>query len=396
MAVSDIVSGACRRSARVIPRLTLELDSEWESDGPGCPAFSPYEATTEQATVSHPIAVSSGVILPKDGSFADVDFLIERISALFSEKLDAITSSLNSVKEEVASARTSFDRRIAEIEKTTQYASRTVDSLKQRIESISKDVQTQRAQINNNTASHRRVQGTLQDLGDGVRFLSAEYDSRKAEVKALEARLTQQQEEIRQKLKSLVDAELSQIRDQVGSISAGSTSGARMQRTDDRVRDFHAGTELESRTQDLAREEAEICMRSRNVILYGIPEDDEDTVSKTVRKLLPECKRADIARIGRQSTSATSNTRPRPIRVSGLTQEKKASILARRKGLKIGETEVYVGHDLTRLQQKRRKIVVPTYKALLKKGIKCSLPYDQIIKDRKVLSDDEVGKLLSA
>jgi len=64
-------------------------------------------------------------------------------------------------------------------------------------------------------------------------------------------------------------------------------------------------------------------------------------------------------RLGKQSKDATS---PRPIKICFNNSKAKAQLYRQRHKMVINGEKVYVGHDLTKTQQQKRKANVAVYK----------------------------------
>lgn len=169
--------------------------------------------------------------------------------------------------------------------------------------------------------------------------------------------------------------------------------------------------EMEQHLSTLAREEGEKLGKINNVILNGVPEDKDEQLAVVVQNLVPGLEERDIisaARINPASkksvekgtssdtdkrTATTQTQKPRLIRAV-LTTQGKQLLMQKKKEANHRSTPVYVSHDLTRKEQQRRREVVPTFVALRKQSVACSLPHDVIIRNGKPMTDAEIVAIL--
>ena len=151
---------------------------------------------------------------------------------------------------------------------------------------------------------------------------------------------------------------------------------------------------------DIIAEEVERSNRTTSVIVRGLPASWNETLSLHCSTLF-KCSTSDLLEVERLRPRATEHETPAPgpapVRVRFGNKRLKASAYKDRLGLKVNGHDVYVNTDLTRQQQTKRKAVLPKYKQLRAKKVKCSLPYDVILDDKGTpLSDNAIQGLLSA
>ena len=85
-------------------------------------------------------------------------------------------------------------------------------------------------------------------------------------------------------------------------------------------------------------------------------------------------------RLGRATSDGTPRNCPRLVKVE-LTASGKVRLWQGRRGLKHGESPIYVNNDLSFDECNYCKAVLPKYKALREAGVRCSLPRDTILQD---------------
>ena len=131
--------------------------------------------------------------------------------------------------------------------------------------------------------------------------------------------------------------------------------------------------------------------RASNFVLHGLAEGAGATDREEVLKLFPHLAEAtEIFRLGREAPSPTS--KPRPLLVKTTRPYKSEAFRAKNR---LREKSLFLNHDLTRDQQRRRRDVVATYKELRRRSVRCSLPYDLILIDGRPITDEDVAKYLS-
>lgn len=144
--------------------------------------------------------------------------------------------------------------------------------------------------------------------------------------------------------------------------------------------------------------EREIERRENNVILSGVPESVTD-IPQLLVDAAPELRNEIRShhRLGRPSdpAAATSGARPRLVKVE-LSPRGKARLWQERRNVKHADSPIYVNNDLSFQERARRKAVLPTYKALLAAGVRCSLPRDTILKDGTPISEDAIKRATQA
>ena len=144
----------------------------------------------------------------------------------------------------------------------------------------------------------------------------------------------------------------------------------------------------------ITREEVELEIRRNNVVLSGISEMNDVSCESLVRNVLPDgVKLLDAQRLGSLADNITTSSSRRPRRILvRLTGSGKTTVLQQRMSLKYGSTctPVYVNHDLTRREQETRRKIVPVYKKLRSKGVRCSLPPDKILLNGNEMSQQDI------
>ena len=133
----------------------------------------------------------------------------------------------------------------------------------------------------------------------------------------------------------------------------------------------------------IVRSEKEVEARQHNVVHSGVPEEMElDEVTSLLLRTIPglEGEVRNARRLGRATSDGTPRNRPRLVKVE-LTASGKVRLWHGRRGLKHGESPIYVNNDLSFDERKNRKAVLPKYKALRAAGVRCSLPRDTILQD---------------
>ena len=117
-----------------------------------------------------------------------------------------------------------------------------------------------------------------------------------------------------------------------------------------------------------------------NLVLSGIVEDAQ-AVENTKAVVLHTCKEVlgvdveednilEVARLGRTTRESTKFS-PRPILVKTRSKHIKTKIMAARKNGKLKNTRIFLNDDLTREEQQRRKQMVPIFRDLRSKGVRC-------------------------
>ena len=128
------------------------------------------------------------------------------------------------------------------------------------------------------------------------------------------------------------------------------------------------------------------------VIISGLPESDGENLTQLVSGLVPEVNPIAITvrRIGKPLEN-----KPRLVHVR-TDPGTKARLLKHRFGLKHDTHSIYINHDLTRQQKDTRRLALPTFKQIRAKGIRCTLPLDIILVEGKLVSQQDIQRLLSA
>lgn len=154
--------------------------------------------------------------------------------------------------------------------------------------------------------------------------------------------------------------------------------------------------------------------RSNNIILKGIPEEDDEVLADVVSTVLDIERGAILSneRIGRRAndgaraaddepgtnTSATSGApTARLIRVRLADTRLKSKLYSTRFGLEYNGSAVYVQNDLTKQQLAQKKKTLPLYKQLRKQKVQCQLPYGEILdKDGMLITEQAAMCLLKS
>eukprot|EP00117_Sycon_ciliatum_P000825 scpid46491/ scgid6736/ len=134
----------------------------------------------------------------------------------------------------------------------------------------------------------------------------------------------------------------------------------------------------------LIQEEAERLNRKQYAIVRGIPDMDGEKLEEICSRALRVDQTA-LSSTERLGTARTTGTQSRPIRIKFQKNAIKGEIYRRRFDLKLDDgSPVYFSNDLTRKQLQKRKTVLPQYKHLRSKDVKCQLPYDVILDEKGV------------
>ena len=149
--------------------------------------------------------------------------------------------------------------------------------------------------------------------------------------------------------------------------------------------------------RDLILEQQQQSAIKNNVIVSPLPEMQSEDLRAVLLEMIPELAEHDFdaIRIGRAPEAPGSEAnKPRLVRIQ--TTEAAKRLLMRKRGLKHGETPVYVNHDLTFAERSRRKQLLPVFRSLRQAKVQCSLTRDRIIRDGKEMSDIDIQAALSA
>ena len=149
-----------------------------------------------------------------------------------------------------------------------------------------------------------------------------------------------------------------------------------------------------------------------NFVLSGVPEatnQGEENHSKTVidvckKELGLEISQSDlleVRRLGRCLPAANTTTtrpqnRPRPILIKMISKSTKMKIVSRARETTQTTRHLFFNEDLTGTEQIRRKSLVPIYKELRARQVKCRLERGcLIIGDRMYFSAEEASQLVN-
>ena len=180
-----------------------------------------------------------------------------------------------------------------------------------------------------------------------------------------------------------------------------------------------AAADVQRQVAAAVAEELDRTSRQSNIILRGIPEEDQEDLPALCTRILglTSSEQISVNRVGgtrpRSNVSkpdttphtasgnvprpvpSAARTSPRPIRVRMLSQTVKSDVYRRCFNMKHGDAAVYISHDLTRSQQAQRSKAVPLYKRLRQKSVLCSLPYDTILnQEGEPITTDKITALL--
>ena len=138
-----------------------------------------------------------------------------------------------------------------------------------------------------------------------------------------------------------------------------------------------------------------------------VQELPSENLSAIIGTLAPQLAPEDIKSAARLGPSHSSRPRdetsgslagakpaPRLVRVV-LSPQGKNLLLRNKTSAQYKGDNVYIQHDLTRQEQRRRKDLVPKFRALRDKGVRCHLPRDKIINNGAPLSSDDITRLLN-
>ena len=130
--------------------------------------------------------------------------------------------------------------------------------------------------------------------------------------------------------------------------------------------------------------------------MSGVPEKESTADERLENSVLQACKDlqihlsvsdlVEVRRLGRPSQDI-SRSRPRPLLVKTANKEIKTRIVTQAWANRRENRTVYFNEDLTKEEQARRKTLVPTYKELRKKEVKCRLERACIIIDDRMIFD---------
>ena len=133
-----------------------------------------------------------------------------------------------------------------------------------------------------------------------------------------------------------------------------------------------------------------------NFVMSGVPEKECTADERPENSVLQACKDlqihlsvsdlVEVRRLGRPSQDI-SRSRPRPLLVKTANKEIKTRIVTQARANRRENRTVYFNEDLTKEEQARRKTLVPTYKELRKKAVKCRLERACIMIDDRMIFD---------
>ena len=131
----------------------------------------------------------------------------------------------------------------------------------------------------------------------------------------------------------------------------------------------------------ITRNEVQREARRDNVVVSGLAEMEDEDPEQIVGDLVPDCRRyiLEAKRIGKKRNGA-----PRRLLVK-FSPRGKAIIWAKKRDFQRDGQKVYVGHDLTPVEQEERRKNWPKYKKLREAGVTCSMPRCEIVQDGKVM-----------
>jgi len=234
-----------------------------------------------------------------------------------------------------------------------------------------------------------------------IQRILAPFDARLRDAEDKLAHLSSSHKTLSSKVSAL-QAELDKCKSNGGDASKSAISSLekRLQNVEEKganLSESPINSPERTHLADLVREEAEKRNRVHNVVLRGVEEAADEYLPAIISSFASDVSVSDVRAASRitprAKNSETSTSYPRLIRAT-LTTEGKQALLKHRFSAQYNGKPIYIMHDLTRQEQKRRKAVLPTYQKLRAANVECSLPKDRIIKDRKPMTDDEIATLL--
>ena len=241
------------------------------------------------------------------------------------------------------------------------------ETIGQRLDSLEVVVNEQRQDINRLSAENRRLKAAIEKCTEDVVISENGAKSAIAEVKQTVATFT--------------------ARHPVANLTSPNPAGNAIQGTS------------EATLLDLVAEATDKSSRVNNIVLRGLLESPSEDLPAIISTLAPQVAPKDIlsaTRIGQLHSNSTGavTTSARLVRAV-LAPTTKAQLMRHKTQAKHKGENVYIQHDLTRQEQARRKELVPKFRALRSKGVKCHLPRDAITLKGKHLTSQDIACLLT-
>jgi len=148
-------------------------------------------------------------------------------------------------------------------------------------------------------------------------------------------------------------------------------------------------------TLDMVQDTTERQLKRNNVVLRGLPSSATTSLPDTICSLVPNMEKSMVHSAYAIKPKVSDPTKPQSVLVRAvMTETGKHVLMSQKKNATYNGKPVYIQHDLTKMEQRSRKEVVPKFNDLRKKGHRCYLPRDRIMLDGKVLSDEKITELL--
>lgn len=149
--------------------------------------------------------------------------------------------------------------------------------------------------------------------------------------------------------------------------------------------------EQERRIQTLERE-----IRKKNIIIYGVKEEENETeqirkekIKEVLKKIeIPIDISKEIQQIYRMGKQEVIGGKSRPILVELTTEKKRADIFKDSKKLK--GTDIWIAEDYSKMVQEIRKSLIPFLKDARNNGCKAIIRYDKLIVNGKMYSPEDL------
>eukprot|EP00117_Sycon_ciliatum_P033248 scpid51029/ scgid25628/ len=244
----------------------------------------------------------------------------------------------------------------------------TLAGLLKKFDDLHTTVSEQRLDINRLSAENRRLKAAIEKCTEDVVISENGAKSAIAEVKQTVATFT--------------------ARHPVANLTSPNPAGNAIQGTS------------EATLLDLVAEATDKSSRVNNIVLRGLLESPSEDLPAIISTLAPQVAPGDIlsaTRIGQSRSNSTGavTLSARLVRAV-LSPTTKAQLMHHKPQAKHKGENVYIQHDLTRQEQARRKELVPKFRALRSKGVKCHLPRDAITLNGKHLTSEDIARLLTS
>ena len=283
------------------------------------------------------------------------------------------------------------------------------------LESSVNQIQTQAKRLDNLEQEIRDVRAELADVEHSVQFCSGEIDDFKSSTDGMRRDIRKLQERTEQlscKMSTVPTCthrnETNEIRNDIRKLqehteqlsSKLSDVPARSAQPRTPLDNEIEHSEVTSRNEFLSSAQVRSILEGdtrqrvnqNNVIVSGLPEQANENLRDVLAELLPS---VDLSHVTAYRIGRSTSTQPRLVKLC-TSPTVKAQLMRQRFNLKYRDQNVYLGHDLTKEQRARRKTQVPILRKLRQHGVECSMPYDVILKNGKVMSDTEISAALSS